>query len=111
MGQGWFCYIITLEGELKIGAGHYFMSNSDEYVKAAGRIDIDGAGKIKVIEPESGHYRPNYEAKILEFLNKRRIKYKSDIFNSDADIAQLIFNDVEKLSTDLSKIIEYITVI
>ena len=37
------------------------MSKNSEYVKAAGRIDIDGAGKIKVIEPESGHYRPNYE--------------------------------------------------
>ena len=59
--EGYYDYIITLEGELKIGAGHYFMSNSDEYVKAAGKIELDEFGKIKDADLNSGHYQPSYE--------------------------------------------------
>ncbi|MEL6560256.1 MAG: hypothetical protein AAFQ94_18855 [Bacteroidota bacterium] len=59
--EGYYDYVVTMEGELKIGAGHYFMTNSNEYVKAAGRVELDKLGKIKDVDLNSGHYQPNYE--------------------------------------------------
>jgi hypothetical protein len=58
---GYYDYVITMDGEIKIGSGHYFLSNSSEYVKAAGNMEIDNLGKITHLDVNSGHYKPTYE--------------------------------------------------
>lgn len=59
-GKEAFSFIITLTGELKIGYGHYFLSNSAKAVLAAGSIEVH-AGKITYINNGSGHYMPTVE--------------------------------------------------
>ena len=50
-----------MNGELKIGGGHYFLSKNAEYVKAAGNLEITKGGKIKLVDLQSGHYKPTYK--------------------------------------------------
>jgi RHS repeat-associated protein len=50
-------YVITEGGELKIGGGHFHLSNGADSVKAAGQIYTEN-GKIQVVNTESGHYQP-----------------------------------------------------
>lgn len=49
--------MVTNEGSLKVGTGHYNLSNSSPTVKAAGTIKLV-KGKIMEITNNSGHYRP-----------------------------------------------------
>lgn len=55
-------YVITEGGELRIGGGHFHLSNGADSVKAAGQLYTEN-GKISAVNTESGHYRPtNSEA-------------------------------------------------
>jgi hypothetical protein len=51
-------FIISYDNILKIGKGHYKLSNKSEYVFFAGRLLIIN-GKISYIDNDSGHYIPN----------------------------------------------------
>jgi RHS repeat-associated protein len=51
-------FVITRDGKLVIGDGHYNLSDEAEYVLGAGRIKIVD-GKIINITNNTGHYRPN----------------------------------------------------
>ena len=63
-------FVITTSGDLVLGFGHDFLSNSSDYVKFAGNIQIDEYGKISSITRKSGHYNPTVEdwMKVIEFL-------------------------------------------
>ena len=54
-------FVITADGKLVLGGGHAFLSEGAPYVKAAGSIDIDEAGRILEINSQSGHYKPTVE--------------------------------------------------
>jgi hypothetical protein len=47
-----------LDGEIRIGLGHYYLSGNADFVMGAGRMKINNEGKISSIDAESGHYRP-----------------------------------------------------
>ena len=55
--NGNFDYVITNAGELKIGSGHYHLSEGANSVQMAGRLKI-WKGNVKHINGNSGHYRP-----------------------------------------------------
>ncbi len=55
--NGTFDYVITNSGELRIGSGHYYLSNGAESVQMAGRLKIWN-GNVKPLNGNSGHYRP-----------------------------------------------------
>ena len=56
--NGTFDFVITNEGTLKLGTGHYNLSNGAQTVKAAGQIKVY-KGKITTINNSSGHYKPS----------------------------------------------------
>ena len=51
-------YVILLNGELRIGDSHYYLSERAKQVLSAGCIDIEN-GKITYLDNWSGHYSPN----------------------------------------------------
>lgn len=56
--HGTFDFVIDNNGKLKVGEGHYHLSNGAESVQAAGQIKIHN-GQIKTITNSSGHYKPS----------------------------------------------------
>ncbi len=48
-------YIITTDGNLRIGRGHDFLSENGEAVLAAGGIKVEG-GKVTYIDNDTGHF-------------------------------------------------------
>lgn len=52
-------FVVTLEGNMKLGQEHHFLGNA-ESVQAAGTFKITH-GKIKRISNDSGHYFPSIE--------------------------------------------------
>ncbi|TWF32650.1 hypothetical protein FHW36_11427 [Chitinophaga polysaccharea] len=57
---GTYDIVVTMEGYLKLGTGHYYLSNSAPEVMLAGTIEMY-KGKVKDITNLSGHYLPNAE--------------------------------------------------
>lgn len=51
-------YVITLEGDLRLGIGHFHLSGNAGNVLGAGRLKVNNEGKIFWIDGSSGHYRP-----------------------------------------------------
>lgn len=58
--NGTFDFVVTNDGKLVIGSGHYNLSNEAESVRAAGQISIF-KGKVTNINNSSGHYKPSIE--------------------------------------------------
>jgi hypothetical protein len=58
-GEGWRDFVITNDGELRVGSGHYTLSGEAESVKGAGQIYITKEGKIDAVNNNSGHYKPD----------------------------------------------------
>lgn len=56
--NGAFDYVILKTGEMRIGAGHYHLSDMADEILAAGKIDLKD-GKIDFLINDSGHYRPS----------------------------------------------------
>lgn len=56
-----FDFVITMDGELRVGLGHYYLSGNAPEVLAAGRLKITDEGKIWWIDFGSGHYRPGLD--------------------------------------------------
>jgi outer membrane protein OmpA-like peptidoglycan-associated protein len=50
-------FVLTADGELRIGGGHFYLADQADYVEAAGAIYLE-RGKITLIENNSGHYQP-----------------------------------------------------
>ena len=64
-------FVITMNGELRIGRGHYYLSGRSPKVLAAGDIRIIN-GKITRMTNASGHYLPNLaQSKMMEFYIRR----------------------------------------
>lgn len=53
-------FIIDKNGKLIIGKKHHTLGNADD-VLAAGQLKVDGNGVIRILDNNSGHYRPNLE--------------------------------------------------
>lgn len=51
-------YVILLDGELRIGTGHYYLAEYTDEVINAGQIGIEN-GKVVYLNNWSGHYCPN----------------------------------------------------
>ncbi len=51
-------FVITNDGKLVIGSGHYNLANKAKSVKGAGGIKVID-GKVVEVTNESGHYKPN----------------------------------------------------
>lgn len=52
-------FIITMEGELRIGRGHAHLSDDAAQLRGAGEIRLNENGKIVGINGNSGHYTPS----------------------------------------------------
>nr|WP_314499221.1 RHS repeat-associated core domain-containing protein [uncultured Chryseobacterium sp.] len=55
--NGRFDFVVTANGKLKIGSGHYYLSESASEVQAAGQLRIF-KGQLMEINNASGHYQP-----------------------------------------------------
>lgn len=62
-------FVIMSNGELRIGRGHWTLSEQANKVTAAGEIWINNVGKIEVVSNNSGHYQPTK----AELINAARI--------------------------------------
>jgi RHS repeat-associated protein len=58
--NGTFDFVVTNEGKLVVGNGHYNLSGGASSVKAAGQIQLY-KGKVMNINNSSGHYMPSIE--------------------------------------------------
>ena len=58
--NGTFDFVVTNDGKLIVGTGHYNLSGGAGSVKAAGQIQLY-KGKIMNINNSSGHYQPSVE--------------------------------------------------
>lgn len=56
--SGTYDFVITKDGRLLLGHGHYFLSKEAPTVQAAGTIKMYN-GKVKEITNNSGHYQPS----------------------------------------------------
>lgn len=52
-------FVITFDGQLLIGVGHYKLAKKADMIKGAGSLKINDEGKISYINNTSGHYRPS----------------------------------------------------
>lgn len=55
--NGTYDYVITSNGELRLGGGHYYLSGEAGSVRGAGGAYFEG-GRVSVLTDGSGHYRP-----------------------------------------------------
>ena len=94
--NGTFDFIITSDGQLKIGTGHYSLAGNDPRVtlKAAGQINIY-KGKITDISNSSGHYQPTVE-QAREFGNALK-EVGVDVSGAKMNIYSESGNKVEKI--------------
>lgn len=53
-------FIIDVNGNLKVGRGHFHLANGAD-VQAAGKLKVDANGNVRRITNESGHYTPTAE--------------------------------------------------
>ncbi|WP_068842715.1 DUF6443 domain-containing protein [Flavobacterium chilense] len=61
--NGKFDFVVTANGELKVGSGHYNMSGEAQGVQAVGQIKLTN-GELTEINNVSGHYQPSaFEAR------------------------------------------------
>jgi len=74
-------FVITLDGIIRFGYGHYKLSNKSEFVLYAGRAKIKD-GKIIYIDTDSGHYVPTEE----EMLNAKEILNKMKLISDDVKL-------------------------
>lgn len=56
--NGRFDFVVTANGELKVGSGHYSLSGEAQGVQAAGQIKLF-KGELMEINNASGHYQPS----------------------------------------------------
>lgn len=66
--NGGFDYVVLKSGEMRIGKGHYQLSDKANEVLAAGRLDFKN-GKIDYIDDWSGHYRPTTKD-LVNYVNE-----------------------------------------
>lgn len=59
--KGTWDVVVTTDGKLMIGDGHYKMSNSASEVLAAGSITVSEAGVVTSYSNNSGHYKSKEE--------------------------------------------------
>lgn len=57
LDDGRYDFVLTESGDIKIGTGHFFLSDQAKYVSSAGDILVKD-GKIVEITNISGHYKP-----------------------------------------------------
>ncbi len=55
----WLDFVVTINGELKIGKGHYKLAQKATAVIMAGELLINDEGLIAAINNNSGHYQPS----------------------------------------------------
>ena len=80
--SGNFDFVITESGELRIGDGHFALSDQGATgVKGAGEIYINSNGKIEVINNNSGHFKPNEEELINQATTLRDAGLLADEFD------------------------------
>ena len=56
-------FIITIDGDLLLGNGHFKLNKKQHYLLFAGKLGIEN-GKITYIDNDSGHYIPTVEESI-----------------------------------------------
>ncbi|UPT67149.1 MAG: hypothetical protein M0D57_00130 [Sphingobacteriales bacterium JAD_PAG50586_3] len=63
-------FVITNDGQLHIGQGHYSLSGNANSVLAAGQLKISN-GTVKLINNSSGHYQPTIQQgmQAIKYLN------------------------------------------
>lgn len=96
-------FIIDINGNLKVGRGHAFLSNGSD-VQAAGKIKIDSFGNVRRITNESGHFAPNVEQakNYEEIFNSLGVRTQ----NSWLEIYQLNFTNSGYINLNDLKIVE-----
>ena len=50
-------FVVDMNGNLQIGRGHSYLANG-EAVEAAGTVQVNSQGYVRLITNESGHYQP-----------------------------------------------------
>jgi RHS repeat-associated protein len=79
LSEGKYDFVITNNGELKIGSGHYGLADEAKSVKGAGEIYIDSKGKIQMVNNNSGHYQPNTE----QLVNQAKLLQNTGLTGND----------------------------
>lgn len=78
--EGTYDFVITTDGELRIGSRHYTLSEGAESVKGAGQVYINKGGKIEVVDNFSGHYKPDR----IELINQTKILQAAGLLEKGA---------------------------
>ncbi len=83
---GFYDFVITEGGELRIGNGHFALSDQGQTgVKGAGEIYVNESGKIGLINNNSGHYQPNQE----QLKKQAVILRESGLTTDDFDVVDV----------------------
>ncbi|WP_165806676.1 RHS repeat domain-containing protein [Chitinophaga parva] len=88
--NGRYDFVITNDGTLLIGTGHYQMSGEAETVRAAGQIKLRNGSVVEVTN-SSGHYKPsisegNRGVGMLEQMGVNMNSARVTMYNSDGTI-------------------------
>lgn len=78
-------FVITKEGELRLGAGHYFLvGNESKQIVGAGVMRVR-TGKVVAIINDSNHFRPSR----LEFISSLRFLAKLQVLHPELKIDEV----------------------
>ncbi len=61
LGEGFYDFVVTNGGKLKIGYGHYSLAGEAESVKESGQLFSNNKSKVELLTNYSGHYQPNVD--------------------------------------------------
>jgi len=94
--NGRFDFVITNDGKLLIGTGHFNLSGGASSVKAAGQLKIVN-GKVKEIDNSSGHYQPNIDqgkqaVKLLQNMGVNTTGARVSLYNLDGTLNKTYIN-------------------
>lgn len=79
--NGFFDYVVLKSGEMKIGKGHYLISNYSDEVLVAGRIELK-EGKIDFLDNQSGHFRPE----VSDLVNYANIFSRQKLLSKTVEV-------------------------
>ncbi len=65
--NNWLDFVVTIDGELNVGKGHYRLAKKATSIFMAGELMVDMEGLIIKINNNSGHYQPS-SSSFLKFI-------------------------------------------
>ena len=93
---GRYDFVVTAEGKLIVGTGHYNLSGGASKVQAAGQIKIVN-GNVREITNSSGHYKPTVQqgqeaVGILKSAGVNTSGTRVSLYNADGSLNKTYIN-------------------